>query len=348
MNNLNTIKELFTYEDDELFYKEYYEAKKKNKIPQFLTRYDADEIKKRKLIVREIKNGWNPVAMDDEMLFSSDANNDIVVSKHFRYTPTFMHKHTFFEIIYVMNGHCRQVINNHEVDLKEGQFCIIAPLTTHSISVFDDSILINILVKRKTFENVFYTLLQKSNKITSFINQSLYLYQAAGYLLADTNKDEEILDHVLNLYHQYESKKPHYDLVMNTELMYVLSLLLQRYEDTIELPQTPYGGNKDIIDIVSYIEDHFKDITLQKTADHFKYSTSYLSRLIKKETGESFRDIVNNIKFDRARGMLETTEYSIEEIAYAVGFENSENFYRLFKKKFHITPGNYRKRSKSQ
>lgn len=79
MNELNTMKELFTYESDELFYKEYDEAKKKDRIQQFLNSYSADEIRKRKLIVREIKNGWNPVAMDDEMLFSNDADDDIIV-----------------------------------------------------------------------------------------------------------------------------------------------------------------------------------------------------------------------------------------------------------------------------
>lgn len=100
--------------------------------------------------------------------------------------------------------------------------------------------------------------------------------------------------------------------------------------------------------MISYIEDHYQSITLQKAADHFTYSPSYLSRLIKKETGMSFKEITLNIKFDKSRALLETTNKSIEEIATLVGFENSENFYRLFKKTFNLTPGQYRKQSQNE
>jgi YesN/AraC family two-component response regulator len=343
MKNLNILKELFSYTKDELFYKNYYEAEKNGYLSDFLNHYTNEELTERKLIIPSMKDGWYPVAMDDDLLFLGDHETDIILTKHNRYTPVFDHKHTFFEMIYVINGQCTQCINDQKIILKEGTLCIVAPLTTHSIGVFDDSIVMNIIIRRKTFENVFYTLLQSSNKITDFVNRSLYLYQEAGCLLLDTKKDEQILELVLNLYNEYIERKPHFDLVLNSELMYMLSLVLQRYEDTIEMPQKPFNGNKTMIDIISYIEDHFHDITLAKVADHFTYSQGYLSRMIKKETGQSFRDLLFNIKFDKARGLLETTDQSIEDIAYAVGFENSENFYRLFKKKFHITPGKYRK-----
>lgn len=347
MKTIHTLKKLFTYTGDELFYKNYYEAKKNHILKGFLDQYDPQELRDRKLIVPEIDHYWNPTMMDDEMLYLVDDPNDVIISKHNRYTPVFAHKHTFFEMVYVINGQCHQCINGHELNLSSGQLCIIAPLVTHSIGVFDDSIVLNIIVRRKTFENVFYTLLQNSNKITSFVNQSLYLYQQANYLIADTHEDEEILKLILALYDQHEEENLHYDLVLNTQLMYILSLILQRYEDTIDLPQKPFHGNKTLLDIVSYVEEHFKTISLQEVATHFNYSPSYVSRLIKKETGISFKEITLNIKFDRARGLLETTNKSIEEIASLVGFENSENFYRLFKKTFSMTPGQYRKQSQN-
>lgn len=346
MNSEEIIKLLNEYHEDEIFYKAYYEAKQKNEVTQFLMNYSYDELLKRKLIIEEIKNGWMPVYMDDDMLFDNNDPHDICLSKHFRYTPVFNHKHIFFELVYVVSGHCQQIINGKEMTLTQGQFCIISPLTSHSIGVFDDSIILNIIIRRKTFIEIFNNLLRHSNKITDFVNQSLYLVQQANYIIMDTNRDVVLRNMVLDMYIQYTHKKKFNELLLNTELMLLISKILQDYEDKIEIPHKPYNGNKEILNIITYIEKNYKTATLVDVSETFNYSQSYLSRLIKKETGKSFTEIVLSLKFDKARTMLETTNISINEIAYLTGFENNENFYRLFKKRFHMTPGDYRNHCK--
>lgn len=346
MNSEDIINLLNEYHEDEKFYKAYYEAKQKNEVTQFLIHYSYDELLKRKLIIEEIKNGWMPVYMDDDMLFDHNDPHDICLSKHYRYTPVFSHKHIFFELVYVVSGHCQQIINGQEMTLSQGQFCIIAPLTSHSIGVFDDSIILNIIIRRKTFIEIFNNLLRHSNKITDFVNQSLYLVQQANYIIMDTAQDITLRNMVLDMYIQYEYKKKFNELILNTELMFLISKILQNYEDKIEIPHKPYNGNKEILKIITYVEKNYKTATLMDVSATFNYSQSYLSRLIKKETGKSFTEIVLSLKFDKARTMLETTNISINEIAYVTGFENNENFYRLFKKRFHMTPGDYRNHCK--
>lgn len=337
------LKKLSDYHPDELFYKEYYFAKKEHKdIQQFLSHYKKEDIINRKLIVEELENGWHPNNMNDNMFFDVHDKHDICLSKHYRYTPTFNHKHTFFELVYVVSGTCHQNINGHSFDLSQGQFCIVAPLTMHSISVFDDSIIINIILRRKTFEDIFYNLFRHSNKITDFVNQSLYLYQQSSYMIIDTNIDLDLRHMVLDMYEQYNQQAKFSELVLNTELMYMISIILQRHEEGIEVPLKPYSGDKHILKIISYIEKNYKTVTLADTAEAFNFSPSYFSRLIKKHTDKSFTEIVLGIKFDKVTSMLETTDININDIAYLVGFESNEHFYRLFKKRFNMTPGEYR------
>jgi len=348
MKTEDIIEILNEYHPDEKFYKEYYEVQQKNKdITELLSHYSKDDLLKRKLIVKEIEKGWLPNNMNDNMFFDINDARDICLKKHFRYTPIFNHKHTFFELVYVVSGNCHQNINGNEFDLTQGQFCLISPLTTHSIGVFNDSIILNIILRRKTFEEIFYNIFRHSNKITDFVNQSLYLYQQSSHMIMDTKQDIALHNMVLDMYAQYVKQDKFNELVLNTELMYIFSKILQNYENEIEVPIKPYNGNKNILKIITYIEKNYKTATLANTAKAFNLSTSYFSRLIKKYTNKSFTDIVLGIKFDKVRSMLETTDISINEIAYLVGFENCEHFYRLFKKRFNMTPGEYRNRSKN-
>ena len=73
--------------------------------------------------------------------------NDIAMARHIRYHPPFLHSHQFYELIYQIEGTSRHTINNMAVNLKEGDIFIIPPGPIHSVEVFDDSIIINLLLK---------------------------------------------------------------------------------------------------------------------------------------------------------------------------------------------------------
>ena len=74
-----------------------------------------------------------------------DMNGNIVLSKHYRYTPVFSHEHEFFEILCVYDGTAHTAIQGIEHTLHTGDICIIPPHTTHSVGIFDDSVAFNIL-----------------------------------------------------------------------------------------------------------------------------------------------------------------------------------------------------------
>ena len=85
--------------------------------------------------------------------------DSIVVQKHNRYSPALIHSHTFFELVYVYDGKCTQEISGQTISMKTGDFCVIPPSVEHSISVYDDSIIINIMLRRNTLHSMFYNFL---------------------------------------------------------------------------------------------------------------------------------------------------------------------------------------------
>ena len=71
-------------------------------------------------------------------------------------------------------------------------------------------------------------------------------------------------------------------------------------------------------------------------------SGSYLSDLLKLETGRSAKDHIHGFIIEKAKNLLLNSTSSISEVAYDLGFEYSQHFSKLFKSKAGISPSEYR------
>lgn len=84
---------------------------------------------------------------------------------------------------------------------------------------------------------------------------------------------------------------------------------------------------------LNYLNEHYmEDITLQDVAEAVGLSESYLCRTLKKETGDSFVNILNKIRICHAQELLQKGELKVYEVAETVGFSNYAYFYQVFKK----------------
>ncbi|GHE44814.1 AraC family transcriptional regulator [Sphingobacterium griseoflavum] len=83
-------------------------------------------------------------------------------------------------------------------------------------------------------------------------------------------------------------------------------------------------------------------ITLRQVAEVVNMSEVSFSRFIKKRTGKTFIDNLNEIRLGHATRMLIETSNTVAEICYLCGFNNISNFNRAFKRKKNCTPSDYR------
>jgi AraC family transcriptional activator of pobA len=82
--------------------------------------------------------------------------------------------------------------------------------------------------------------------------------------------------------------------------------------------------------------------TVQYIADSMNVSPGYLSGLLKVLTGQSTQQHIHNKLIDKAKEKLSTTDLSVSEIAYELGFEHSQSFSKLFKSKTTLSPLEFR------
>lgn len=82
--------------------------------------------------------------------------------------------------------------------------------------------------------------------------------------------------------------------------------------------------------------------TAQQLAEQLHISPNYLGSLLKSLTGQTTLQHIHNKLIDKAKEKLSTTELSVSEIAYELGFEHPQSFSKLFKKKTNQSPVEFR------
>ncbi len=113
---------------------------------------------------------------------------------------------------------------------------------------------------------------------------------------------------------------------------------------TEQVEQT--AENKSILlkPALDYIDQNYdKKIHMDKMAYLCNISTSYFSKIFKRETGYNFSTYINDIKIVKAKELLETTTSPVINISLDLGYDDCGYFIKVFKKKFGMTPATYRK-----
>lgn len=100
---------------------------------------------------------------------------------------------------------------------------------------------------------------------------------------------------------------------------------------------------QDILAIYRYIRDNlYHPLSVEKIADALGYNSSYLSRKFKQETGRNLSDFLLECRLRESQLLLKYSEREISEISSILGFSSQSHFQTCFKKRFGVTPGNYR------
>ena len=93
--------------------------------------------------------------------------------------------------------------------------------------------------------------------------------------------------------------------------------------------------------MVDYMREHMDSVSLAVLGKHFSYHPTYVSNLLKKETGKTFSELLLQLRMERAVLLLRGTSLSIEEIAAMLGYSNSSNFYKAFRTYYDASPRDY-------
>lgn len=285
--------------------------------------------------------------LDKQGMFAD--RDDVDMNLNGRYSYPLIHNHTFFEIIYVYSGSCINYIEDTSVEMKQGDFCFLAPDTMHTIvSVSDEDVIMNLILSKETFERYFLEMLREKNLISDFFRRVLYEKATTPFIIFPTGEDARIRGLCLAMYQERTAEKYAYEqcLVLYARLLFIY--LIRSYEMMAVVPG--YASAKTdhhIVAMLGYIATNYNHVTLHELSEFFCYNESYVSRMLKTHTGRTFNEIVNDLRLEHAKEMLESTDKTIGEISQDVGCFDSSHLSKKFRSKYGISPKEYRKQKQN-
>ena len=104
-------------------------------------------------------------------------------------------------------------------------------------------------------------------------------------------------------------------------------------------------GDADILRVQNWLDEHFgQPLLIDELAGRFGFGVRNFKRRFKEATGYTPLAYLQTLRLEKAKQLLETTRMSLDSITFAVGYEDSNSFRRLFQQRVGLLPAAYRKK----
>ncbi|NLM65631.1 MAG: AraC family transcriptional regulator [Enterococcus sp.] len=291
------------------------------------------------------------MANNQEILIMELSNSQVFtteqpffIKKHSRFQDYPIHSHDWIEFNYMYSGQCLQIINNEPHLLYEGQVLLLDAKTIHKIEPLgENDILINLIIPKYYLTANFFNRFSSDSVLTTFFIEAITKgMRHDRFIHFSSEKHRRLQFFFKELLCEWFDRSSAFTDICESLLSLIISELVNIYQysytnDADQLRKNP------IIPIMKYIEKNYSDVTLSELSNQFNLNPNYLSNLLKKHTGYSYKKIVIKQRILAADRFLLSTDMDIVEISQQVGFENINFFYQKFKEVYGVTPGIRRK-----
>lgn len=284
----------------------------------------------------------DPMLLNDRHFFK---NKDIYVSKHNRYAKYPKHTHQFLELNYMYSGSCVQHIDGKEITLNSGDVVLLNVGSSHSLEALgDDDILINILFRNKSIHLDLLDKLYDSDSVlfNFLMNTSTNDQTVPLYILFRKHGNKSAIQIIDTILDEYFFSQKFSNQIISSYLPILLITLVRDYQSEIVNKSKQRLNDPVILTVLKDIEKGYATVSLQSVAKELNYNRYYLSNLIKKKTGKTFTELLNQQKLLQAQLLITSTKVPISQIIRQVGFSNKNYFYSKYRQKYGQLPTDVR------
>ena len=262
--------------------------------------------------------------------------------------PFETHLHYFIEVLYMVEGKIAVTCNDVRYELEVGDMIFMPPLARHSIH-------------RLSKEECRYAVLKFSaDRIrlhgdylprigTVFQNPSMS-NELPIFFPKGTISGFDLDRFTQKVIAELDEKRYGYDSMLYSILSEFLVMLLRYWRDAgYEEKLKPFDNTKEysIHNIILYIGEHLSEnVSVSELADMCHMSYSYFAKTFHKLYGQSCKEYIEFLRLSKAENLLLFTDYDLNYISEETGFADCSHFIRVFKKKYEMTPKQFRKENR--
>ncbi len=251
------------------------------------------------------------------------------------------HSHSEMEIMYAVYGYCTIHVwkseERQEIILKEGEYIFLDAFVKHRLIIEKNHRcrLLNLEMALQKSEKPSWEMLTSTPSFTRLcMKMRDYL---TGY---DAARNLHMVITRLHGQMKTEAEEKDEQLMQQLLLLQLLAELGRQMEKVNKNERKGVYVSKAL----DYLKAHFEDeLSIDMIARQVGTSSAYLQRLIREETGKTIIYLINELRIEKAKLLLETSSLPIVDIAVSIGFNNRQHFTHTFQKQAGCSPGLYRK-----
>jgi len=264
----------------------------------------------------------------------------ITIRPHTRFIDFPKHTHDYVEMIYMCRGNTTHIVNGQRVLLKYGELLLLNQSATHEVCRAETGdVAVNFIILPEFFTETLKDIGEEETPLRRFLVDCLCRQNSgAGYLhfrVADVKYIQNLIENLLfTLLFDNSSKRR-----ISSMTMSLLFLQLSAHTDTLSV-FTPVDAA--VLELLRYADANYVSGSLADAAELLRFDVAWLSRELKRKTGKTFTQIVQEKRLAQAAFLLRNTDAKVSDISVAVGYENISFFHRLFSASFGCSPKKYR------
>ena len=243
------------------------------------------------------------------------------------------------ELVYLCRGCARYRIGGTEVTVREGELLLLGQNTPlEPLDGGSDPLDVSFFIKPEFFGDILSFLGSEQTPLREFVLRCLGQETPYGYLhfhVAGIRPIENLLENLL--LHLLESPDSRRAIPLYTVGLLFTHLLEESDRLTMGIRE-----QQSILGVLRYLENNYAGGSLTEAAQLLHCDVAWLSREIKRRTGRTYTELLQERRLQQAAWLLEHTRQRVSDIAVSVGYENVSYFHRIFQKRFGLSPKKYR------
>ncbi len=257
------------------------------------------------------------------------------------------HWHSELELILVEKGRIKLYAGSRQLMLKEGDGAFVNADIMHTVEIADETqgALIHSIVFHPRLVGGTENCVYWEKYLNPLINNERYAVQL---LSCNNDWQKGILDRIRRAWLEIAAEKHGYEFRVRNELSEILlELGGHQRQETISITQKVRRNEHRMKQMLNYIQDHyFELILLENIAEAATISKSECLRCFREILDMTPLRYVNQYRLLIAAQNLSETDWQVSEIGDSCGFREMGYFAAQFKKKYGVTPTEYRNKAK--
>lgn len=305
---------------------------------KIITPEERDILEGRTTIDRELYMQGQTDTINAQKLLA--AGKLITLRTHTRFIHFPKHTHDYVEVVYMCEGETTHIVNGTRIKLMQGELLFLNQNAIHEVCRAEEGdVAVNFIVLPDFFTTILSAIGEEETPLRRFLVDCLcaqssgaaYLHFRAAGIVPVQNLIENLL---FTLLQETPNKRKLSQLTMT-----LLFLQLMAHTETLEMNDREQAV---IFKVLAYVESHYAAGSLTELAELLHYDLYWLSREIKRKTGKTYTQLVQEKRLAQAAFLLKSTDQNVDDIAGAVGYENMGYFHRIFRDAYGMSPRNYR------